>query len=334
MKDKKEILIFSEQVNGKISHSFYELVSKMKALYQDSQIKAKINAVLLGENNQQILEELKASGVQKIFSIEHKSLAFYHPDFYTEAILKVVDILKPEIVLMAATEIGSELAPTVAARLKTGLAAHCSDLCLDDNEDLVTIIPAFGGKMLGEILVPQARPIMASVKPGVFEKMDFPADIEVEIIAIDSCFLDELDSRIALVGTEKLPESDTSIESAEAVVCVGLGIGNQENFEKANELASLLKASICYTRPVVDLGYIDNEDAMIGTSGKMIRPKIYIGFGVSGAAHHVCGMKDSGLIININTNQKAEIFNVSNYSIVEDSGIMLDEMLKAIKNIS
>lgn len=105
----------------------------------------------------------------------------------------------------------------------------------------------------------------------------------------------------------------------------------QEIFDKAERLAKALKASICYTRPMVDMGYVDNENAMIGTSGKMIRLKLYVGFGVSGSSHHVCGMKDSGLIISVNTNEKADIFDVSNYKLIGDSGTVLDELLVALE---
>jgi electron transfer flavoprotein alpha subunit len=332
MANCKDVWIFAEQNDGTINSSFYELLTKMKELFKDSTEKLNLVAVLFGKENDSAIEELRKSGVDTVLSVEHEKLSLYHPDYYASTLYELAEAQKPEIVLISATAIGSELAPTVAAKLKTGLAAHCADICLGENRELITIIPAFGGKLLGEILIPTARPIMATVKPGAFGKHELPPAADVKVIESEAPFLDGMESSIEFVGREVVEDENAPIEAAEVVVCVGLGISSQENWEKANELAGALKGSICYTRPVVDFGYIDNENAMIGTSGKMIRPKLYIGFGVSGSFHHICGMKDSGLIININTNEKAEIFNVSDYKVIGDSGALLDELLKALKS--
>lgn len=331
MLDCKDVWIFAEQKDGKINASFFELLSKGKELFESFEEKRNLVAIILGNENSSAVEELTKSGVDAVFSVEHDKLSDYHPDYFAKVLYELAVAKKPEMILIAATSIGSELAPTVAAKLKTGLAAHCADIGIGDHNEVVAIIPAFGGKMLGEILIPTARPIMATVKPGVFEKHVLAPAEDVIVIQPEVAFLDNMESAITFVGQQAVEVTDTPIEEAEVVVCVGLGISSQENWEKANELAHVLKGSICYTRPVVDLGYIDNENAMIGTSGKMIRPKLYIGFGVSGSAHHICGMKDSGLVININTNEKAEIFNTSNYKVIGDSGVLLDEMLKVLK---
>ena len=125
-------------------------------------------------------------------------------------------------------------------------------------------------------------------------------------------------------------ETELPIEKADVLVCAGLGSAVTGNFEKVRDFARKLGASFCYTRPIADLGYMPNEHAMVGTSGKTVKPKLYIGFGVSGAAQHVCGMKDSGMIINVNNDEEADSFKISNYKVVSDCGAVLDELLKQI----
>ncbi|MDO4305395.1 MAG: electron transfer flavoprotein subunit alpha/FixB family protein [Eubacteriales bacterium] len=198
------------------------------------------------------------------------------------------------------------------------------------NGELVTIIPAFGGKLLGEILIPEKRPAMATVKPGVFSRYEISEAENVQMIDADTTFLNEYKSKITLVSIQKEEEQSDNIETAEVVICAGLGISSEENWEKAKALARILKGKLGYTRPTVDMGYAEDESAMIGTSGKMIHPKLYIGFGVSGATHHVCGMKDSKTIISINTDENAAIFDVSDYKLVGDCGMILDDLLKVL----
>lgn len=322
------IWIFAERHLGQIHPSFYELLSKARELFP----KAAITAVVLGDDNGSAVEALGTSGADAVLSASHEKLAQYHPDYYVQTLARLAEAGKPDVLLTAATAIGSELAPSVAARLGTGLAAHCADLCVGNSGELIALIPAFGGKLMGEILIPRERPFMATVKPGVFARNDLTPSAAVTVTEADTSFLDGLPSGIELVGRESPAREEASIETAEVAVCVGLGICTKENWEKAGELARLLKGSLCYTRPVVDMGYTDSEDAMVGTSGKMIHPKLYIGLGVSGASHHVCGMKDSGTIISVNTNEKAEIFHISDYKLVADTGAVLDALLNSLKS--
>lgn len=324
----QKIWIFAETDGAAVHASFYELLTKARSLYENEEL----TAVVIGAEPQAAAETLKTSGVDQIICAAHEKLGTYHPDYYARTLTELGQIHQPDVFLMSATIIGSEVAPTVAARFSTGLAAHCSDICLDGQGGLVAIIPAFGGKLLGEILIPKKRPAMATVKPGVFEKKELPVPKKVEVAYADTSFLDDCESGISLVDTEPLEVSKDAIDKAEIVVCAGLGIASQENWDKAQELARLLGGSLGYTRPAVDMGYAKDESSMIGTSGKMVRPVLYIGFGVSGAAHHVCGMKDSKTIVSINKNEKADVFHVSDYKLVADSGEVLDELLQALRN--
>ena len=319
----KNVWIFAEQRDGVVASSFYEMLCKVKELYGDG---AEVSAVCFGNGN---LPEgaLKDSGVDRVYLANHEKLAEYNPLCYTQALCSLIRAEKPDVVLVAASTIGSEMAPGVAAKLRTGLAAHCTELELDEKGELRMIAPAFGGKLLGEYFIPNTSPVMASVKAGVFEKHALPAK-DAKVLWVDTGVLDAADAGLELVSRTETEVKELPIEKAERVVCVGLGISNPENLEKAKELATVLKASLGYTRPMVDMGYMENENSMIGSSGKMIKPKLYIGFGVSGSTQHVCGMKDSGLIVNININENADCFAVSNYKVVGDSGAILTELLK------
>lgn len=319
----KNVWIFAEQRDGVVASSFYEMLCKVKELYGDG---AEVSAVCFGNGN---LPEaaLKNSGVDQVYLADHEKLAEYNPLCYTQTLCSLIRAEKPDVVLVAASTIGSEVAPGVAAQLRTGLAAHCTELELDEKGELRMIAPAFGGKLLGEYFIPNTSPVMASVKAGIFEKRELPVK-DAKILRVDAGVLDAADTGLELVSRTETEVKEQPIEKAERVVCVGLGISTPENLEKARGLAVALKASLGYTRPMVDMGYMENENSMIGSSGKMIKPKLYIGFGVSGSTQHVCGMKDSGLIVNININEKADCFAVSNYKVVGDCGSLLTELLK------
>lgn len=324
----KNIWILAEQACGVVHASYFELLGKAKEIYPGEAL----TAVVMDGGEEAILPILKSSGVDSVIRASHEKLASYHPDYCADTLVRLAKTYDPDVIFAAATPIGSELAPTVAAKLGTGLAAHCADLCVDEKGGLVTIIPAFGGKLLGEIMIPEKRPAMATVKPGVFARKDVPAPASVTVIDADVSFLDAASSKITPLGIEAEAAVQGKIEEAEIVVCAGLGIRSHENWEKVNKLAALLQGAVGYTRPVVDMGYIDHEEGLIGTSGKMIHPKLYIGFGVSGATHHVCGMKDSALVINIKSDEKAPAFDVSDYKLVGDSGAVLDELLSLLKS--
>lgn len=322
----KQVWIFAEQRDGVIASAYYEMLSKVNELYGENAV---VSAVAFGCGNTPV-EELKNSGADKVYVLDSEQLKEYNPTYYTKALAKLAEDEKPDVVLVAASVIGSEMAPGVACKLRTGLAAHCTELALDEKGELVMIAPAFGGKLLGEYFIPNTLPVMASIKAGVFDKIELPAK-NAEVINVDTAFLQNAGNGVKLVSRTVAEVTEQPIEKAENIVCVGLGICNQENLDKAKQLAKVLKASLGYTRPMVDMGYMENENSMIGSSGKMVKPKLYIGFGISGSTQHVCGMKDSGLIININTNEKAECFNVSNYKVVGDSGAILTELLKILE---
>ena len=321
----KEIWIFAETADGTVAPSFYEMLSEATAIYADTGVNPVFTALVLG-SCKQAAEQLRSSGVDKVIFVGSDRLDAYNPALFTEAVSEAAKALHPDVLLVAASAVGSELAPGVAARLRTGLAAHCTQLKVDEQGELHMIAPAFGGNLMGEYIIPDARPVMASIKPGVFEKRSLPAK-NADIAEFSVPGLEALKPGIELVEIKQSEASELPVDKADYLVCAGFGCAMSGNLEKAKELAKRIGATMCYTRPLADLGYYPNENGMVGTSGKTVKPKVYIGFGVSGAGQHICGMKDSGVIINVNSDPEAHSFEISNYKIVADCGAVLDGLL-------
>ncbi|HWR62765.1 MAG TPA: electron transfer flavoprotein subunit alpha/FixB family protein [Clostridia bacterium] len=326
---KKKIWIYAEYVNCTLDRVTLELLTKAKELAAAIQGETEIAAVLLGCNIKDTCKTLANYGAEKIYLAEAEELGLYNPMHYAQIITKLVRQEDPEIFLFGATAIGSELGPTVAAQLKTGVAAHCVDMHIDGKGNLVAAVPSFGGKILGEILCPDTRPQMASVKPGIFVQKE-AEEREAEIIKIDVSGINSKEQPLKAVCLTKKEIEGVPLDKAEVVFCGGYGLGNKENWEKLEKLAAKLGGAAACTRPVVDEGWSPGEHVMVGTSGKSIRPKAYVGFGISGATHHICGMKDSGLVISVNNDEKAAVFEVSDAGAAADLNKVLDQLLEKL----
>ena len=322
----KKIWVFAEYVNCTLDRVALELLTKAKELSAGLSGETEVAAVLLGSRARSACKVLAEYGAEKIYLAESEELGLYNPMLYAPIITNLVKREDPDIFLFGATAIGSELGPTVAAQLKTGVAAHCMDLRINEKEQLVANVPSFGGKILGEILCPDTRPQMASVKPGIFVQGE-PEEREPNIIEEDVRGIKTEGLPLKAITLEKKEIEGVPLEKAEVVFCGGYGLGCKENWEKLEKLASMLGGAAACTRPVVDEGWAPGEHVMVGTSGKSIRPKAYVGFGISGATHHICGMKDSGLIISINKDDKAAVFEVSDAGAAADLNKVLDQLI-------
>ena len=322
----KKIWVFAEYVNCTLDRVALELLTKAKELSAGLSGETEVAAVLLGSRARSACKVLAEYGAEKIYLAESEELGLYNPMLYAPIITNLVKREDPDIFLFGATAIGSELGPTVAAQLKTGVAAHCVDLRINEKEQLVANVPSFGGKILGEILCPDTRPQMASVKPGIFVQGE-PEEREPNIIEEDVREIKTEGLPLKAITLEKKEIEGVPLEKAEVVFCGGYGLGCKENWEKLEKLASMLGGAAACTRPVVDEGWAPGEHVMVGTSGKSIRPKAYVGFGISGATHHICGMKDSGLIISINKDDKAAVFEVSDAGAAADLNKVLDQLI-------
>ncbi|MFZ5634002.1 MAG: electron transfer flavoprotein subunit alpha/FixB family protein [Bacillota bacterium] len=293
-----------------------------------------VRAVITGPGDMPGTEEMYRCGADEVMAVCHPLLEEHRTDLHAAVLADLIRERRPGTVLFGATAWGSEVAPAVAAKVKTGLAAHCADLWINDQGLLVQAVPAFGGKVLGEILCPRHRPQMASVRPGVFraEPVD-PAAVGALLTIKAELPPDRELVKVLEVRRQELAEKP--LEEAEVVVAGGWGVGSRENWQLLEELAELLGGAVGCTRPALDEGWTRGEHTMIGTSGKTVRPKVYLGFGISGATHHVVGMKDSGLVISVNTNPAAEIFQFSDVKVVADArGIalaLIEELKKSKK---
>lgn len=325
------IWVVAEQVAGRINSVSYELLNKAQQLKNQLQKPEPVVAVILGKGAEG-LEQLSNYGAEEIITVFAEELEIYQNDLYVAVLQALIEEKKPSIVLIGATAIGQDLAPMLGARLKTGVAAHCVDVRINENNQMVAVVPAFGGKVLGDILCPNTSPQMATLKPGVLGKpvpLEKPAAV---VMAFDpSAVLQEDQGRIKALEIVREEQTGVPLEEAEVIVAGGWGIGSRENWDLVEELARLLGGAVGCTRPVVDEQWVQSEQQMIGTSGKSVRPKVYLAFGISGATHHLCGMKDSGLVISVNKDATAPIFEASDVRIVGDARTILTALIKRIK---
>lgn len=334
MENKKELWVVAERSGGQFRRVALELLSRARVLAgRLEELEGErpgVWAVVSGPDAEVDAGELYRFGADGVMLVCHPYLEDHRTDLHSLVLADLVREKEPDIVLIGATAWGSEVAPTVAARVKTGLAAHCADLRINHQGLLVQSVPAFGGKVLGEILCPQRRPQMASIRPGVFraEPADGTSAGSAVVIKPDLP-MDDDGIRVLEVRQEEI--SGKPLDEAEVVIAGGWGVGSKENWLLLEELAQLLGAAVGCTRPALDEGWTRGEHTMIGTSGKNIRPKVYIGFGISGATHHVVGMKDSGLVISVNTNPKADIFQFSDVKVVADAAGTARALIKHIE---
>ena len=323
----KEIWVYAELADGKPAPVFYELIAKADEIASTKGWNTA--AVILGSNLDHVVETLQ-DVVDKIYVADHPRLAEYTLDLYAAALEELVKAHHPEMILVGATGIGAELAPTLAAKVKTGLAAHCVDIQTDSaNGRINCLVPAFGGKVISEIYIPEARPMMASVRPGILNKRDVHRTCR-ETIREDMQFLDNLAVRETFL--EMIPEepSGISVEAANVVVAAGRGAAVESTWKDIQSIAEKMGGAVGWTRNFVDSGLVESEANMIGTSGKSVRPSVFIGFGISGATHFICGMSKSKLILNVNSDPNAKIFQYSDYGIVGDAGQFAEALLEKL----
>ena len=311
--ENEKIMVFAELQNGKINSAAIELLCKARELFGED---AQLAFAIAGSYIDAQVRELEASGADAIYFMDDARLEHYHPDYTAAAAIALTETFDPDVLLIGATSLGEELAPVLGSRFGTGVAAHCVDLTLKEGL-FMQMVPAFGGKVIGEIYTPGRRPQIASVKPGIFQATPMEQRA-CKSERVSSDVLDSVNSAITYIDSEHREFEGLAVEKAEMVVCGGYGIG----------------AAVGYTRQVVDSGWVADERGMIGTSGKSVRPKVYLGFGISGATHHLCGIQDAGTIISVNSDSEAEVFKASDYTVKVDASKVIDALIKAIETKS
>ncbi|MDI6729847.1 MAG: electron transfer flavoprotein subunit alpha/FixB family protein [Thermodesulfovibrionales bacterium] len=324
--DYKGVWVFAEQRDGMVASVAYELLGAGRRLAD--KLKAELSAVLFGSTEDQA-KELIRWGADKVYHCKDSIFEKFNDEPYSQLLTNLVKTHKPEIVLAGATPIGRSFIPRVAARVRTGLTADCTALEIDgDSGNLLQIRPAFGGNIMATILCPNHRPQMATVRPRVMKRGEYNADRNGEIIPVSA---DNITSRTKVLETIKeVSECMVNLQEADVIVAGGRGLGKPDGFKMLEELAEVLNGAVGASRAAVDEGWIPYSH-QVGQTGKTVCPKIYIACGISGAVQHLVGMQSSDIIIAINKNPEAPIFNVATYGIVGDVYEVVPLLIKKFK---
>ncbi len=329
---KGAIWIVAEQAAGKLAPVSLEILGQALRMAREAG-GCEVAAVLIGKDAGGLAEELALFGADKVFLADDPRLSPYQNDTHGAVLAKLVAREDPEVVLFGASACGEELAPTVAARLDTGLGAHCTNLDLKADGLLMMGVLGFGGRVHTEMFCPARRPQMASVKPGMFQPPP-RAERKGTVVREDAAALLE-GERIRLRAVKVVREEPVGVplEGAEVVVAGGFGIGGKEPWALLDDLARELSGAVGCTRPALDEGWTSGEHTMIGTSGKTVRPKVYLGFGISGSPHHTVGIKDAGVIVSINSDPRAPVFESSDYCVVSDFRKIVPDLIREIRKV-
>lgn len=341
LEEYKGVYVFAEQVDNKLSSIALELLGKARDLAAD--LDTKVSAVLIGHNVSSLTEELAAYGADKVILVDDPELKEYRTEPYTHALASVIKNFRPEILLIGATAIGRDLGPRVSARVATGLTADCTQLDIGDfpinprpgmeqkHNQLLMTRPAFGGNTIATIACPNTRPQMATVRPGVMQKITPRTGAIAEVILFHISFVPD-HKYVEIMDVVKSVSETVDIMDAKILVSGGRGVGSAENFKILEELAEVLGGEVSCSRAVVDSGW-KPKDLQVGQTGKTVRPQVYFAIGISGAIQHVAGMEESDLIIAINKDETAPIFDVADYGIVGDLNKIVPELTKQLRAV-
>lgn len=320
--------VIAEQENGQLMNVTFELLGAAKELC--SKLEEKCCAVLVTAAAGELPQQLIAAGADVVYVIEDAKYADYDTELYTDAICQLSKKYDPASIMFGATDDGRDLAPRVAARLRTGLCADCTALDVTDDKLVAWTRPALGGNICATIICDVNRPQMGTVRPKVFKPAELDNTRTGEVIA----FTPEAGavSRVELVKKEALSsENAVKIDEADMIAAGGRGFGSKENFDVLEQLAALFENSaVAGTRAAIDEGWLTHSQ-QVGQSGKSVTPHIYFACGISGAIQHLSGMKDSDIIIAINKDAEAPIFTVAHYGIVGDVNVILPKLIEKIK---
>lgn len=310
--NQKQILVFAEQKKGKIHRVSFELLGKAAALGKTETVEYGIAAVVLGDADLDV-SELIYHGADRVYHIIGGGFQMPDEGLYKENLCGLLSEIKPQIFLIGATTFGRSLAPRVAAALNTGLTADCTELALDGEDGrLIQIRPAFSDNILAHIKT-QTLPQMATIRYKEFPEAARDTCRIGEIVRLD-CFPERNDLVTIL---KELEENKFDISDAQVVVSGGRGLKSKEDMKLIFDLANRLSGQVGASRAIVDEGYIDKTH-QVGYSGNRVKPKLYVACGISGAPQHLAGMKESDVIIAINSDPTAPIFGAADYGIVGD----------------
>ena len=339
LEEYKGVFVFAQQVDNVLDGVAFELLGKGKDLAKD--LNTTVTAVLVGSNVMGLTEILGEYGADRVIVVDDPELKEYRTEPYTHALASVIEKYKPDVFLIGATAIGRDLGPRVCARIHTGLTADCTQLDIGDfplvptpgkeqkHNQLLMTRPAFGGNTIATIACPDNRPQMATVRPGVMQKLPREAGRKAEIEEFNPGFVPN-EKYVEIMEVVKAVSNVADIMDAKILVSGGRGVGSPENFKILDELAEAIGGTVSCSRAVVDAGW-KPKDLQVGQTGKTVRPHVYFAIGISGAIQHVAGMEESDIIIAINKDESAPIFDVADYGVVGDLNKIVPVLTQKIK---
>lgn len=324
------VWVFLEVTDNKLRKVGLELLGEARKLADVTG--QKLSGILIGHNVAELTKDAIASGADQVYLVEAPELEHFSTDAYTMVVTDLIQTYKPSVVLIGASDYGRDFAPRVACRIGTGLTSECTDFGMDEATGLVAWTrPAFGGKVIATVLCPERRPQVGTIRPASFNPPAPDHSRKGTVIRVQSKVRPE-DIRTRLVGVVSNYKTPFNLEEAEVIVTGGRGMGSKKNFELIKELADVLGGTIGATRAAVDHGWIPYRH-QVGYAGKRVKPKLYIACGVSGALQHNAGMMTSDVIIAINRNPKATIFQIADFSIVGDCIDILPLLTQEFKKL-
>ena len=326
LEEYKGVYVFAQQVDNIVNSIAFELIGKGKDLAAD--LGTEVTAVLVGSGVKGLADELAEYGADRVIVVDDPELKEYRTEPYAHALASVIEKYKPEIFLVGATAIGRDLGPRVSARIHTGLTADCTQLDIGDfplnpipgkeqkHNQLLMTRPAFGGNTIATIACPDFRPQMATVRPGVMQKREKQAGVKANVEEFNPGFTPN-NNYVEILEVVKAVSETVDIMDAKILVSGGRGMGGPENFKMLEDLAEVLGGTVSCSRAVVDAGW-KPKDLQVGQTGKTVRPNVYFAIGISGAIQHLAGMEESDIIIAINKDETAPIFEVADFGLVGD----------------
>ena len=324
------VWVFIEQYQGRIKPVSLELLGKAEDLAH--KLNQELVAVLVGDQVSHLVKNLIPYEVHKIYLVENEVLKRYTTDAYTQILVSLISQYKPNMLLIGATNTGRDLAPRVAARLRVGLTADCTDLDITEEGYLLQTRPAFGGNIMAQILCKYTRPQMATVRPSVFKKSQFNSNSSSpEVIKVEAR-LNPLSIRTKILEVVKEVSEVANLEEADIIVSAGRGLGSPDNLYLVEDLAKILGAAVGGSRAIVDAGWLPHHQ-QVGQSGKTVAPELYIACGISGAIQHLVGMQTSKRVIAINKDPEAPIFKIATLGIVGDLFKVIPLLIEDLKKI-
>ncbi len=341
LEEYKGVYVFAQQVDNKLGGIAFELLGKAKELAKD--LNTDVTAMLLGSGIKGLADQLAEYGADKVIVVDDPELKDYRTEPYAHAMASIINEYKPEIVLVGATAIGRDLGPRVSARVATGLTADCTVLEIGDfplnpipgqeqkHNQLLMTRPAFGGNTIATIACPDNRPQMATVRPGVMQKIEPIAGAKAEIIEYNPGF-EPNDKYVEILEIVKEVSNTVDIMDAKILVSGGRGVGSKENFKILQDLADVIGGTVSCSRAVVDSGWMPKE-LQVGQTGKTVRPNVYFAIGISGAIQHAAGMEESDIIIAINKDETAPIFEIADYGVVGDLNKIVPKLTEELKKV-